>query len=80
MAIHPEVQSRAQAEIDAVVGNDRLPTMADKAALPYLHQVLLEVLRWGPPAPLALDHSNSKPMFYQGWFIPKGSTIVPNVW
>jgi cytochrome P450 len=27
---HPEVQQRAQAEIDAVVGRERLPDLSDK--------------------------------------------------
>ena len=31
----PEVQRKAQMEIDAIVGSDRLPSFADRASLPY---------------------------------------------
>lgn len=51
MCLHPEVQSKAQLEIDKVIGNGRLPTMADKASLPYINAIVKEVLRWGPPVP-----------------------------
>lgn len=41
----PEVQRRAQEEIDRVVGTDRLPTFADRPYLPYVEAVLKETLR-----------------------------------
>jgi cytochrome P450 len=52
MMLYPEVQRKAQEEIDKVIGNDRLPTMADQASLPYLGAVVKEVLRWNPVTPL----------------------------
>ena len=52
MVLHPEVQKKAQAEIDAHIGPTRLPTWDDKEKLPYVSAVLKEVLRWNPPAPL----------------------------
>lgn len=47
-----EVQKKAQAEIDALVGNDRLPTLSDRSRLPYINAVVTEVLRWNSVAPL----------------------------
>lgn len=41
MSLYPEVQLRAQAEIDAVVGNDRLPTFSDRESLPYVNALAL---------------------------------------
>lgn len=52
MMLFPEVQRKAQAEVDAVVGCDRLPRIADRDALPYVGAVLKEVLRWRPVVPL----------------------------
>lgn len=52
MTLHPEVQRKAQAEIESVVGTDRVPTAADRENLPYIHAILLEVLRWNPVATL----------------------------
>lgn len=48
MVLHPEVQAKAQAELDRVVGPDRLPQVADRDALPYLTAVMREVFRWQP--------------------------------
>ena len=46
MALYPEVQKKAQAEIDAVVGLNRLPEFEDRASLPYINAVVKELLRW----------------------------------
>lgn len=46
MTIYPEVLKKAQAEIDAVVGHERLPTMGDRDALPYVNAICSELLRW----------------------------------
>jgi hypothetical protein len=52
MVLHPEVQAKAQADIDRVIGKDRLPDFDDRPALPYLDAILRETLRWHPVAPL----------------------------
>ena len=52
MVENPHVWKRAQAEIDAVVGIDRLPEFDDKPSLPYVDAVIREVLRWRPVFPL----------------------------
>jgi cytochrome P450 len=54
MTLYPEVQRKAQAEIDSVVGNSRLPDYSDQDALPYIQAVLKEVLRWHPVTPLSM--------------------------
>ncbi len=51
MATHPEVQKKAQAEIDKVVGTDRTPTLDDREHLPYIVALVKEVNRWGPVVP-----------------------------
>jgi cytochrome P450 len=52
MTLHPEVVKKAQAEIDTVIGNDRLPTFADRPYLPYLEALVKEVFRWNVVTPL----------------------------
>jgi hypothetical protein len=54
MALHPEIQKRAQAELDGLLQGERLPTMEDKAEgrLPYCEALLKEVFRWHPITPL----------------------------
>lgn len=53
MALHPEVQQRAQAEIDAVVGGHRLPEFSDREFLPYVNAIVKETMRWQNVTPLS---------------------------
>ncbi|KAG5650435.1 hypothetical protein H0H81_012286 [Sphagnurus paluster] len=53
MALNPEKQALAQAEIDRVVGTERLPVIADRPDLPYLAAVIKETMRWYPTGPLS---------------------------
>ena len=55
---HPEVQRRAQAEIDRVVGRQRLPDFEDRSSLPYVDAVLRETMRWCPVAPIGVFKTN----------------------
>ena len=52
MALYPEVQKKAQAEIDIVVGPNRLPDFGDRPSLPYINAVIKEVMRWHLVVPL----------------------------
>ena len=100
MALHPTVQAKAQAQLDSVVGMDRLPEIDDISSLPYIKAVLMEIMRWRPVVPLSMchpwliprkrtlieliliatAHAISEDDEYNGYFIPKGATIVPNAW
>ena len=53
MAKYPDVQSRAQKEIDDTIGTERLPQIVDRANLPYLDAVIKETMRWNPVLPLS---------------------------
>jgi cytochrome P450 len=54
MVLYPEVQARAQEEIDSIIGEGlkRLPDWDDRASVPYIDAVITETLRWFPIAPL----------------------------
>ncbi|KAE9410131.1 cytochrome P450 2 Le.CYP2 [Gymnopus androsaceus JB14] len=80
MVLHPEVQAKGQEEIDRVVGRDRLPTLDDRLSLPYVEAIYREVMRLHPPLPLGLEHSLIEDDFYLGYHIPKGCSVVPNIW
>ncbi|KAH9924337.1 cytochrome P450 [Epithele typhae] len=80
IAAHPEVQEKAHAEIDAVVGQNRLPDFGDREALPYVNAIVKEVLRWHVSGPLGLPHAASEDDVFEGRFIPKGIAIHVNVW
>jgi len=74
MLLHPDVQSRAVADINAVCGDD-IPNFEHKPSLPYIEAICREVLRWQPVTPLGLPHMTSQDDVYEGYFIPKGSYI-----
>ena len=52
MTLFPEAQRTAQAELDSVIGGDRLPTLRDREELPYMEALVKEVLRWQPVTPI----------------------------
>jgi len=78
--LFPRVQRRAQQELDAVIGRDRLPAFDDRPRLPYLEAVTKELLRWAMVTPLGLPHASTEDDVYKGHFIPKGTTMVANAW
>ncbi|KAI8996327.1 cytochrome P450 [Trametes punicea] len=80
MVLHPAVQKRAQAELDAVVGPDRLPEHADRPSLPYLDAMVKEILRWHNVAPLGVAHRCMQEDEYRGWRIPEGAIVMVNAW
>ena len=49
LSLHEPVRARLQAEVDAVLGPDRLPTLDDVAKLPYATAVFSESMRLFPP-------------------------------
>ncbi|TRM64773.1 cytochrome P450 [Schizophyllum amplum] len=77
---YPEVQAKAQAELDSVLGHGRLPTLSDRDSFPYIGAICKELCRWIPVAPLAFPHCTTADDIYDDYLIPKGSMVFPNVW
>ncbi|KAF5346843.1 hypothetical protein D9756_010614 [Leucocoprinus leucothites] len=80
LLLFPDIQEKAQAEVDSVIGSGRLPELSDKPNMPYLRAVLKELLRWNPVAPAGLPHMTTEDDSYKGYFIPKGSIVFGNTW
>ncbi|KAF8987177.1 cytochrome P450 [Cyathus striatus] len=83
MTRYPDVQRKAQEEIDEKIGNDRLPEFEDEPNLPYLTAVLLEVLRWeyfSHRIASRVPHFLDKDDIYNGYRMPSGSWVVMNIW
>jgi hypothetical protein len=57
MLVYPAVQATAQAEIDRVVGKERLPELSDAPNMPYVQSVVNECLRWLPALTMGLSFS-----------------------
>ncbi|KAJ3575314.1 hypothetical protein NP233_g1185 [Leucocoprinus birnbaumii] len=80
MAMYPDVQRKAQKEVSSRVSSTRLPKLAEVRDLPYLEAVVKECLRWRPALPLGLARSTATDDIYNGYFIPKGTVVMPNAW
>ncbi|KAJ3515357.1 hypothetical protein NLJ89_g1809 [Agrocybe chaxingu] len=80
MAAHPHVQKKAQEEIDLVVGSHRLPHWDDRPFMPYVEAVFREVIRWRAITPFGISHCTTDDDVYRGYYIPKGTIVVPNIW
>ena len=59
MLLYPNVQQKAQDELDSVIGRDRLPTFEDRPRLPFIDAMCKEVLRWRLVTPLGAFNSLS---------------------
>ncbi|KAK7047907.1 hypothetical protein VNI00_006235 [Paramarasmius palmivorus] len=84
MCMYPDVQARAQAEIDKYLADEGkvLPSLEDrdKVELEYVMGVMLEVWRWNPSVPLGLPHLATQDDVYNGYFIEKGTVVWANIW
>ncbi|KAK5899055.1 hypothetical protein CesoFtcFv8_008573 [Champsocephalus esox] len=80
MVLHPDIQDRMQAEIDEVVGTQRVLSLTDKGSLPFTEATIMEVQRMTVAVPLAIPHMASETTEFRGYTIPKGTVIVPNLW
>ncbi|KAF8871149.1 cytochrome P450 [Infundibulicybe gibba] len=80
MALYPDTQWKAQAELDLVVGKGRLPDFTDRASLPYVNALAKKVMRWHSILPLGVAHASTNDDEYDGYFIPKGSIILWSSW
>lgn len=109
MAMDPDVQCKAQVEIDTVVGQDWLLDFSDWVKLPYVNAIVEETLWWHSITPLGeglwfdqlltleycqkltstrlkcskylgIPHLSTEDDEYNGYFIPKGTLIIGNIW
>lgn len=80
MSLYPEVQKKAQAELDAIVGSSRLPDIEDRDSLVYVNALVRECFRWHNVTPLGIAHQTIEDDEFRGYFIPGGTMLVMNVW
>ncbi|XP_009128027.1 cytochrome P450 78A5-like [Brassica rapa] len=82
MILHPDIQAKAQAEIDVIVGESgRQVSDSDLSKLPYLRAIVKETLRMHPPGPLlAWARLTIHDTQIGTHFIPAGTTAMVNMW
>lgn len=81
MVLHPDIQAKAQSEIDMFVGITRSVSDSDLPKLPYLQAIVKETLRMHPPGPLlswARLAIHDTQIGHH--FVPAGTTAMVNMW
>ncbi|KAI0829920.1 cytochrome P450 [Trametes gibbosa] len=79
-ARNPELQAKVQAQLDAVVGRDRLPTFADQEQLTEVCAWVQETYRWRPVTPLGFLHRATKDVVWKDYVIPAGTEVIACHW
>ncbi|ESW27206.1 hypothetical protein PHAVU_003G183100 [Phaseolus vulgaris] len=81
MVLHPEIQAKAQSEIDSVVGCRRSVSDKDLLNLPYVRSIVKETLRMHPPGPLlSWARLSIHDTQIGNHFVPAGTTAMVNMW
>ncbi|KAK9129996.1 hypothetical protein Sjap_010483 [Stephania japonica] len=75
-----QVLKKVKEELDNQIGIERHAEEEDIQHLPYLQAVVKEALRLYPPSPLSLPHEASNDCIVGGFHVPKGATLITNIW
>ncbi|XP_026201247.1 cytochrome P450 2J6-like [Anabas testudineus] len=79
MIYYPHIQERVQAEIDAVIGSSRQPSVCDRENMPYTDAVIHEIQRMGNIIPLNVFRTANKDTILDKYTIPRGTMILPTL-
>ncbi|XP_076808672.1 cytochrome P450 2C30-like isoform X2 [Clavelina lepadiformis] len=77
---YPEIQTKLREEIREIVGQSGSVKMSHKDDMPYTNAFIEENLRFLTSAPLGFQHKTNQDAEINGYIIPKGTTVTPNIW
>uniref|UniRef100_A0A8C6URJ6 Cytochrome P450, family 17, subfamily A, polypeptide 2 n=1 Tax=Neogobius melanostomus TaxID=47308 RepID=A0A8C6URJ6_9GOBI len=80
MLHHPEVQARAQRELEEQVGLERPVRLSDRTRLPYVEAVIQEGLRIRPVSPVLIPHTALTRTSLGGHPVQPGTRVLVNMW
>ncbi|XP_030054603.1 cytochrome P450 2K1 isoform X1 [Microcaecilia unicolor] len=76
MMKYPKIQEKVQEEIERVIGSSQ-PRAEHWKLMPYTNAVIHEVQRFANIVPMNLPHETTRDINFKGYFLPKGTFIVP---
>ncbi|XP_078516811.1 cytochrome P450 2F3-like [Lissotriton helveticus] len=74
---NPEIQEKAQEEIDGVIGCNTSPSFEHKARMPYMQALIHEIQRYCDVIPLAVTHLLTQDTDFEGYKFQKGTVFIP---
>lgn len=74
---NPDVQRKVQAELDSVIGSERMVTLDDLPQLTYTKATIYETLRRSSVVPLGTTHVTTRCIQLNGYTIPKNTQVIP---
>ncbi|XP_077536377.1 cytochrome P450 2F3-like [Haemaphysalis longicornis] len=74
------IQAQVQQEIDDIIGRERQPTWEDRKKMPFTLACIWEMDRWKTASILGIPRECSDDVVIDGFFIPKGTVVLPNIW
>ncbi|XP_072125181.1 cytochrome P450 2K1-like isoform X1 [Mobula birostris] len=77
MMKYPQIQEKVHNEINTVIGSERFPRTEDWKNLPYTNAVIHEIQRFANVVPLNIMHSTTEDLNFKGYFLPKGTPVIP---
>lgn len=80
MMRNPSLLTKAQEELDVVVGEGATVEEHHVTKLPYLHAIMKETLRLHPTLPLLIQHSPNQVCTIGGYSVSKDSRVYINAW
>ncbi|XP_076825446.1 cytochrome P450 2J2-like [Clavelina lepadiformis] len=76
---YPETQKKLRAEINKVIGKGKVTT-SSQASMPYTNAFIQELMRFRTMVIFTVPHETTEDMDLKGFKIPKGTTVLGNVW
>ncbi|KAM6957907.1 LOW QUALITY PROTEIN: phospholipid-transporting ATPase ABCA3 [Aplochiton taeniatus] len=76
MVKYPHIQDQVQDELNGVIGS-RQVLVEDRKNLPFTDAVIHEIQRLANIVPMSLPHETSRDVTFQGFFIKKGTSVIP---
>ncbi|XP_015121196.1 probable cytochrome P450 303a1 [Diachasma alloeum] len=78
LVLYPEVQRKAQEEIDREIGRDRFPCLSDRPRMTYVNAITLESIRMFMGRTMNIPHRALKDTYIMGYRIPKDTMLAAN--
>ncbi|KAG4071874.1 hypothetical protein HA402_006035 [Bradysia odoriphaga] len=76
MALYPKIQSRIQAELDAVYEEGQAPSVLEKSKFSYIEATIMEVQRFFHITPITGPRRVLRETTLGGYKIPKNTTVL----